>query len=336
MKKHLFYLSAFLLSISLFPQCKQKYKVCTSYDKVFSHDNSKFEQVRDFGTNPGNLMMYRFVPAKMPKTRRPLVVVLHGCYGSAEQISLSGWNEMAREHKFYVLYPEQKTENNSIKCFNWFQPENSKTETGEAYTIKEMIDKMIRDYRIDKRRIYVAGFSSGAFMAVVMGATYPELVSGISTVSGGPYGCTSYKDAGDGFLDCTIQGSDITPESLKDKIIQRFNPKRRKLKWPRISIWHGSLDNYISLNNQTEAMKQWTELHGIEHKPSATEIINDSIIHNEYKKQNLTLVETYTFVNMGHSIPIKPKQCGEHDEWFSSEYICFAERCCEFFGITRQ
>jgi poly(hydroxyalkanoate) depolymerase family esterase len=261
--------------------------------------------------------------------------VLHGCYGSAEQMSLSGWNEMSREHRFYVLYPEQKTENNPNKCFTWFQPENSKTETGEAYSIKEMVDKMICDYSIDAGKIYVAGFSSGAFMAVVMGATYPELISGISIVSGGPYGCSSYKDAGDGFMDCTVKGTDVSPEKWKDKIIKRFNSKHKVLKWPRVSIWHGSLDKYVSLNNQTEAMKQWTELHGIEHQPTATSVLNDSIIHNEYKKRNITLVETYTFGNMGHSIPIKPPRCGEPNEWFSTESICFAERCCEFFGINR-
>jgi poly(hydroxyalkanoate) depolymerase family esterase len=325
----------FLPAILLFTQCKPNYNICASQEKVFAHDNSKFEQVRDFGTNPGNLMMYRFVPANMPKAKRPLVVVLHGCYGSAEQISLSGWNEMARKYKFYVLYPEQKTENNPIKCFNWFQPEDSKLEIGEVYSIKEMIDKMICDYRIDERKIDLTGFSSGAFMAVVIGATYPELISGISIVSGGPYGCSTYKDAGDGFLECTVQGVDMTPKTWRDKILQRFHySKQKTIHWPRVSIWHGSLDKYVSLKNQTEALEQWTELHGIERTPSKTQMIGDSIIHNEYKKKGITLVETYTFAKMGHAIPIKPPQCGEPNEWFSSEDVCFTERCCEFFGIN--
>jgi poly(hydroxyalkanoate) depolymerase family esterase len=330
------YIALFLFPILMLTYCKRTYEICTSKEKVFAYDNSKFELVPDFSDNPGNLMMYRFVPAKMPKTRRPLVVVLHGCYGSAEQISLSGWNEMARKYKFYVLYPEQKTENNPIKCFNWFQPEDSKRETGEAYSIKKMIDKMISDYRIDRRKIYATGFSSGAFMAVVMGATYPDIIRGISTVSGGPYGCTSDKDASDGFMDCIVQGATLTPEEWKDRVTHgSIWTKHKSKQWPRVSIWHGSLDKFVSPHNQADAMKQWTELHDIEHTPSTTQRIGDSIIHNEYKKKGVTFVETYTFANMGHSVPIKPPQCGEPNEWFSMEDICFTERCCEFFGINR-
>jgi poly(hydroxyalkanoate) depolymerase family esterase len=329
-------MALFLLLILLCAHCRRTYEICSSKEKVFASDKSKFTHVRDFGTNPGNLMMYAFVPGNMPKTRRPLVVALHGCYGSAEQMSLSGWNEMARKYKFYVLYPEQKTENNPVKCFHWFQPADSKRETGEAYSIKEMVGKMKCDYLIDDRKIYISGFSSGAFMAVVIGATYPDLVRGISTASGGPYGCESYKDAGDGFADCTVQGYDIRPEKWRDRVLQRLkHPKRKSIKWPRISIWHGGLDQYVSSRNQAESMKQWTELHGIDHRPTITHIINGSITHNEYKKKGVTLVETYTFANMGHTIPIKPPVCGEQNEWFSSEEICFAERSCEFFEVTR-
>jgi poly(3-hydroxybutyrate) depolymerase len=43
-------------------------------------------------------------------------------------------------------------------------------------------------YRVDERRIFIAGMSAGAAMAVILGAMYPELYVAVGAPSGLPYG----------------------------------------------------------------------------------------------------------------------------------------------------
>src|SRR2546423_6620103 len=79
-------------------------------------------QVTGFGSNPGNLLMYAYVPASLPPGA-PLVVALHGCTQTAgDYYSDAGWSKFADSAPFAVVYPQQQSANNSSQCFNWFQP----------------------------------------------------------------------------------------------------------------------------------------------------------------------------------------------------------------------
>jgi poly(3-hydroxybutyrate) depolymerase len=52
-------------------------------------------QVVDFGENPGQLQMLWYLPKKTQKPM-PLVVVLHGCTQTGEDVTThSGWNKLA-------------------------------------------------------------------------------------------------------------------------------------------------------------------------------------------------------------------------------------------------
>jgi poly(3-hydroxybutyrate) depolymerase len=41
--------------------------------------------------------------------------------------------------------------------------------------------------------------------------------------------------------------------------------------WPRIQLWHGTADTTINYNNQTEAIKEWTNVLGLSTAPSSTD-----------------------------------------------------------------
>ena len=81
-------------------------------------------EVTEFGSNPGGLRMFSFVPANLP--RKPaLVVVLHGCGQTAAGYDLgAGWSTLAKRYGFALLMPEQQSANNANTCFNWFNPED--------------------------------------------------------------------------------------------------------------------------------------------------------------------------------------------------------------------
>ena len=82
------------------------------------------ESVTSFGSNPGALQMYRYVPAAVP-ANAPVVVVLHGCTQSAADFVNAGWNPLADKYKFYVVYAQQPSANNPSTCFDWFGKYNT-------------------------------------------------------------------------------------------------------------------------------------------------------------------------------------------------------------------
>ena len=68
-------------------------------------------QVTGFGTNPGALTMYKYVPSGLP-ANAPLVVALHGCAQSASNYDAeTGWILLADRWKFALLPPDNATGN---------------------------------------------------------------------------------------------------------------------------------------------------------------------------------------------------------------------------------
>src|SRR4051812_9694811 len=57
-------------------------------------------EVTGFGSNPGRLRMFKYVPDSLPASA-PVVVVMHGCTQNArDYTSDAGWIELADEFKF--------------------------------------------------------------------------------------------------------------------------------------------------------------------------------------------------------------------------------------------
>jgi len=52
--------------------------------------------VQNFGSNPGGIKMYTYIPDSVP-ANAPLVVSLHGCLQGAETYSNVGWKELAEK-----------------------------------------------------------------------------------------------------------------------------------------------------------------------------------------------------------------------------------------------
>ena len=67
--------------------------------------------VLDFGSNPGALDMYEPAPADLA-AGRPVVVVMHGCTQQASSMEATGWDTLADELQFTVVYPQQRSANN--------------------------------------------------------------------------------------------------------------------------------------------------------------------------------------------------------------------------------
>src|ERR671921_341639 len=103
-------------------------------------------EVTGFGTNPGALRMFTYVPTGLP-TNRPLVVALHGCSQAASSYdNETGWTKWADAYGFALVLPQQVRGNNASTCFNWFNPEDQTRDSGEPLSVKQMVDWMKSHY----------------------------------------------------------------------------------------------------------------------------------------------------------------------------------------------
>ncbi|MFP7721448.1 extracellular catalytic domain type 1 short-chain-length polyhydroxyalkanoate depolymerase [Lysobacter sp. A3-1-A15] len=154
-----------------------------------------------------------YIPADYDtdRTPRPLVLMLHGCTQTAEDFAAgTRMNRLADRHGFLVAYPQQLGKANHAKCWNWFRPEDQRGDTGEPSVLAGIAGQVAQDHRVDAERIFVAGLSAGAAMAVILGRTHPDLVRAIGVHSGLPY--ASAKDVPSAFA--TMQNGqkgDATP-----------------------------------------------------------------------------------------------------------------------------
>jgi poly(hydroxyalkanoate) depolymerase family esterase len=112
----------------------------------------------------------------------PLVVALHGCDQNAADFALgTRFAELGAERGFAVLFPETRrtpadTHLNPYHCWIWWAKENQ-IRGGEPASILALVDvasRTLGDVVLDLDRACVTGMSSGAAMATILAAVYPE------------------------------------------------------------------------------------------------------------------------------------------------------------------
>lgn len=288
-------------------------------------------KVATFGSNPGALAMYEYVPASLP-TGRPLVVVLHGCTQTAADMERAGWNTLADQHDFAVVYPEQQTANNSVRCFNWAgeygDPANLVRGQGENASILSMIDSAITRHGADPVRVYIVGFSAGGAFAAVMLATWPDRFAGGAIMSGVPYRCATSVS---GAYSCQSPGVSKTAAQWGDLIraASSFTGTR-----PPIQIWHGATDSTVVPANQTELIDQFTDVAGTDAVADETTTVGGAT-RTVYKAGTRVVVESYAVGGMGHGVAIGGTGCpATAGAYFIDKGVCATLRAAESFGLT--
>lgn len=291
-------------------------------------------EVPEFGSNPGHLRMFTFVPQDLP-ARAPLVVLAHGCLqGAADIARMSGWTDLAAAHRFALVLPQTSRENEPFAgCFRTWLPAHQERGAGEPLSVEQMVQWMIGHHDLDRHRVYVTGLSSGGQLTNVMLATYPELFA-----AGAPQSATPYK--------CAMSFQELAPCTQARIVHSREEWGALALSGrpgytgprPRVAIWHGSADPLLLVRNVNLQMEQWTFALGIDDIP-------DDVIPQQGRSRlvyrdasGAARLETDVIRGMGHAMAIDPDaapvRCGELLPYAEDVGICASREIAEWFGIV--
>jgi len=128
-----------------------------------------------------------YVPAGRPPLlwrRRPLLVLVHGCRQTAEDIAKgSRITALADALDCLVLLPKQNPRANAWGCWNWFD-QRTASGGGETAILAAQIRSVRRRYRVHRKRVFAAGLSSGAGLVSVLALRNSGLLAGAMLHSG--------------------------------------------------------------------------------------------------------------------------------------------------------
>ena len=259
---------------------------------------SRLQEVESFGTNPGALKAKCYVPAQVAQ-KPALVVVLHGCTQTADGYDHgAGWSQLADDHGFILLFPEQQRSNNPNLCFNWFSRADNVRDRGETLSIRQMIGTMIDAHGIDTSRIFITGLSAGGAMTSILLASYPELFAGGAIIAGLPFGAASNVQQA---LEAMRAPDTLSGDQLGDRVRSASDHAGP---WPRIAIWHGAADQTVKGSHADAILAQWLSVHELDEAPNSTEDISGHRYRIWHDAKGRALIEDYRITGMGHGTPL--------------------------------
>jgi poly(hydroxyalkanoate) depolymerase family esterase len=189
-------------------------------------------------------------------TAVPLLVLLHGCTQKAADFAIgTGMNQLAEQYGFIALYPQQKRTSNQTLCWNWFKSSHQFRDRGEPALIAHRVQAICSNtsqWTIDSSRVYVVGASAGAAMAVILGATYPDIFAAIGVHSGVEYQAVTNIVGGLKLL----LGGGPDPVKQGQKAFEAMGSYKRMK--PTI-VFQGTRDRIVPPINGDQVVQQWIQ-----------------------------------------------------------------------------
>lgn len=193
-----------------------------------------------------------YVPQGHARWRRAaLLVLIHGCRQSAHDIAAGARiTQLADALGCLVLLPCQEPRANPWGCWNWFDRRTS-AGAGEAAIVAAQIRAVRRQYRVHRKRVFIAGMSSGAGLATTLALHHSPLFAGAFIHSGVAAGAaTSPMTA----LSVLKRGPDTDVVAIAAAARARAGARARIV--PLLAV-HGSADNAVVPAHATEAIRQF-------------------------------------------------------------------------------
>jgi poly(hydroxyalkanoate) depolymerase family esterase len=201
-----------------------------------------------FESGARSLRYKLYIPAGYRGEPLPLVVMLHGCGQDATDFALgTGMNALAEQENFLVLYPEQSSQANWNRCWNWYDEAHHERDEGEPAVIAGLTQSIIAQYAVDPARVAVAGLSSGGAMAVILGRTYPDVFKAVGCHSGLAHG-----SATDGLSALSAMREGADPCTLEHAMPEASIP---------VIVFHGDVDCTVNQKNGSDVVRQTIACH---------------------------------------------------------------------------
>ena len=196
-----------------------------------------------------------------------------------------------------------------------------------------MIETMIIDKGIDRRRVFVTGLSAGGAMTSVMLACYPEVFAGGAIIAGLPYGAaTNVQQAFQSMHQCPARPAREWGDLVR-------GAASHKGAWPHVSIWHGSADKTVIPDNAHEILKQWTDVHGLTSTPAAQDMVDGYPRQAWVDAAGEEVIESYAVTHMAHGTPLATgaadSECGAAGPFLLEVGISSSYHIAKFFGLAQ-
>ncbi len=208
---------------------------------------------RSFSNAAGGRTYKLYIPSGYAGQAMPLIVMLHGCKQDPDDFATgTRMNGLAEQHGFLVAYPAQSHRANGSNCWNWFERRDQARDGAEPALIAGIAQEVGLEFAVDPRRVFVAGLSAGAAMAVILGVTHPDVFAAIGAHSGLPYAAAHDVASAFGAMHGRASGFSRSVHSTR-----RSGPVAEAL---RISVptilFHGDRDTTVVAANSVAIVDQ--------------------------------------------------------------------------------
>jgi len=195
-----------------------------------------------------------------------------------------------------------------------------------------MIARMVSQHRIDKHRIFITGLSAGGAMTSAMLSTYPEVFAAGAIIAGLPFGvATNMREA----LNSMFRSPRRSADELGNLV---RHASKHRAPWPKVSVWHGSVDRTVNPANADEILKQWLDVHRLPSLPMAEGTVDGYPHQVWWNEEGETVVESYTITGMAHGTPIgkaeNDQRYGREGAFLIEAGISSSHHIANFFGLT--
>ena len=161
--------------------------------------NNLNAQITDSIFWDGKQRTYKFfVPTSYTGTQKiPMVISLHPSFSNADNhMNAAKWQLLGDTANFISVYPNGTSNQQGSTNFSWNAYNLSTgSSADDVGFLNALIDFMITNFAVDTCRIYISGFSNGAWMSWRMMCDFTNRFAAVAPLSG------SWKYGKDGFCD---------------------------------------------------------------------------------------------------------------------------------------
>lgn len=196
-----------------------------------ARDSANF-RTRRFQSAVGSVAYKLYVPPDHADRELALVMMLHGCTQNPDDFARgTRMNALADEFGLIVAYPLQPKSANAQGCWNWFDLRHQRRDAGEPAVLAGLAQELASEFKIDRKRVFVAGLSAGGAMADVLASTHPDVFSAAGIHSGLPHGAA-----------CDVMSAFAAMKGNAKATAQCHSPIRK-------IIFHGTADTTVHPSN---------------------------------------------------------------------------------------